>query len=168
MYMGHLGVAVGATRISAKAPLWVLLFASALPDLADAFSGFTPWHAFITGYSHTLYGIAVLAVLMAAVGAVATRNAGVALLACALVISHLVLDFITSRMSLWPGGPLVGAGLYRHPIADFVVEVAVIVSGVYLYSRTTKIQLRRAPVIGMVACLVALQVVWDAMLLQDG
>ncbi len=168
MYMGHLGVALGTQRISGRSPLWLLLVASVLPDLVNAFSGFTPWHAFAIEYSHTLGGVLVLAAVMAVVGALVARSVAVALVAGALVISHLLLDFVTSRVSLWPGGPVVGAGLYSHPVADFVVEVVVILVGVYLYSRAAKVSVRRAPVIGMAVWLVGLQLVWDAMLLHGG
>jgi hypothetical protein len=166
MFMGHLGVALAAKRLPTKAPLWLLLVASVAPDLVDAFSGFTPWHAFANQYSHTLYGIAVLAVFMGLVCASVTRDAVASLLAGALVVSHLLLDFVTSHISLWPGGPVIGAGLYSYPIADFIVELAVIIIGICVYSRKVRARFRDPAFIGMFACLVILQIVWDAMLFK--
>jgi len=166
MYMGHLGVALATKRLPTRAPLWLLLVASVSPDLVDAFSGFTPWHAFTNEYSHTLYGIAVLTVLMGAVCALVTRVTGAALLASALVVSHLLLDFVTSRISLWPGGPVIGAGLYGHPIADLIVELGVVVIGVGIYSRGLWARFRAPALVGMLACLVILQVMWAVMLLK--
>lgn len=166
MFMGHLGVALATKRLPTKAPLWILLVASVSPDLVDAFSGFTPWHAFADQYSHTLYGIAVLTAFMVSVCALVTRDTGASLLAGVLVVSHLLLDFVTSHIILWPSGPVVGAGLYSYPVADFIVELAVIVIGLCVYNWKVRARLRDPALIGMFACLVILQIVWDAMLFK--
>lgn len=168
MYMGHLAVALGAKRLTSKLPLWVLLLASLLPDLVDAFAGLTPWGRFANEYSHSLYGIVVMVMLMVFVAALLARDVTEALLAGALVASHLLLDFVTSHISLWSGGPLVGAGLYSHPLGDFVAEAAVIVISVWVYSQSLKVRLGRPAVLGMLSCLIVFQAAWDAMLLAGG
>jgi hypothetical protein len=67
---------------------------------------------------------------------VTTRDWRSALVVAGVVVSHMLLDWITSYKPTWPGGPMIGLSLYAHPVADFIVEGVVIVIGVLLYLRT--------------------------------
>ena len=73
-----------------------------------------------------------------------------------VIVSHMLLDWITGYKATWPGGPMIGLRLYGHPIADFVVEGLVIVAGALLYGRT--LPPRRRPWIDVALMLVALLV----------
>ncbi len=169
MYMGHLGIGLGARRLSSRLPLWLLLVASVSPDLADAFSAFTPWGASVNHYSHSVYGILVLAVALGLVGGVISRSGLGALIAAAIVVSHLLADWITSRIPLWPGGPAIGWSLYRHPVGDFLVEIGVILGGLYSYKQSLGLPRGRRMwlVVAMFVCLVGFQIIWDGMLLRS-
>ena len=102
MYMGHLGIGLGARRLSHSLPLWALLLATILPDASDALSGFTPWVGWWVEFSHTILGVASLATFMGLVGGAISRHFVASVLAGLLVVSHLLADFITSRIR--PGG----------------------------------------------------------------
>jgi membrane-bound metal-dependent hydrolase YbcI (DUF457 family) len=90
-------------------------------------------------WSHSLLMVLVWSVLA---GLVAKRFLGstrIAVIVGALVWSHWALDLVTHRpdLPLWPGGPLVGLGLWRSVPATIAVEGMLLVIGVLLYVRTT-------------------------------
>ena len=60
------------------------------------------------------------------------------LLGC-LVLSHWSLDVITHRpdLPLWPGGPMVGLGLWNSIPGTFLVEASLLGGGLWLYVGTT-------------------------------
>lgn len=136
MYLGHVGVALGAKGLRRDVALIVLLVATYAPDWVDAglcvMGAYDPRGIF----SHSFTAVALL-------GAVAvigyyryTRDRAGSLLVAGVVLSHVLLDLITGFKPTWPGGPMIGLGLYRHPIADLVLESAIILIGVGLYQRT--------------------------------
>jgi hypothetical protein len=51
-----------------------------------------------------------------------------------------MLDFVTHRpdLPLWPGGPLVGLGLWQSVPWTFVVEGALLAAGLAIYVRATR------------------------------
>ena len=161
MYMGHLGIAIGARAARPSVPLWSLMCTALLPDLANAIWNLTPIGDRNDLLSHSIPAVLVLAAIVWLLSGLARRDwRGGALLA-ALVISHLFADYITSREAVWPGGPVIGAHLYLHHRWDFVVEGAVIVGGWALY-RKSLIATERAtwPLYGMLALLLCLQFVF--------
>jgi hypothetical protein len=56
------------------------------------------------------------------------------------VVSHWVLDFVTHRpdLPLYPGGPLLGLGLWNSVIATVVVEGLMYAAGIWIYARVTR------------------------------
>jgi hypothetical protein len=50
-----------------------------------------------------------------------------------VVVSHVLLDYLTGIKPTWPGGPTIGLELYRYPILDLAAETAVIVFGWMVY-----------------------------------
>lgn len=164
MYMGHLGIGLGARRWSRSLPLWVLLVAPILPDIADALSGFTPWADWMVEFSHTLLGIASLAFLMGLLAWLISRSGFAALLAATLVISHLPADYVTSRIHAWRGGPAIGLGLYHHPVADFIVEAVVILAGICFYRQSlNEVERRPGILIAMLMSLIGFQLLADTL-----
>jgi hypothetical protein len=129
---GHLGIAGGAHAGRHNSSLLWLLGAAMAPDIVDALFvvvGSCNPHGL---YSHTLPAAALLAVVFGAVAYFATGQRATGWLAATLVLAHLPADFITGRKLFWPGGELVGLRLYDHPIADFVVEAALVLLGWWL------------------------------------
>lgn len=170
MYMGHLGIALGARRLSSRLPLWLLLVASTAPDLFNAAGGFTPWSGWIIHHSHTLVGVGVLAIALGIVGWLLSRCVVGALLSAGLVVSHLVADWMVTSVALWPNGPAIGLHLYyKHPILDFIIELVAILAGVYFYRQSYKLKWRQkvVPSIAILVVLVGFQAIWDGMLITS-
>lgn len=129
MIIGHLGLALGARAVDREAPLPWLVVAAVAPDVLDL--GLAAGGVCNVGgeYTHSLAAIAVTALVLGATGAQATRSRKTGLVIAALVVSHLLADYVTGLKALWIGGPIVGLDLYRWPWADFLVEAPLIVAG---------------------------------------
>lgn len=152
MFAGHLAVALAAKVAEPKAPLGALVAASFGIDLLwpvlllagvesvsvePGATAFTPLSFDAYPWSHSL----LMVVGWSAVAAVLMRVAGhggrVAALVGAVVVSHWLLDAVTHRpdLPLWPGGPLVGLGLWHSVPGTFLVEGAMFVGALTLYTR---------------------------------
>lgn len=136
MYIGHVGVALAAKRLRVSVGLLVLLIATYAPDWID--SGL----CIVGGYdsrqmlSHSIPAVLIFALAGFVAYTLVTRDwVGGALIA-AVVISHMMLDWITGTKPTWPGGPTIGLQLYSRPIADFFAEGIVIAIGSIAYART--------------------------------
>jgi hypothetical protein len=136
MYVGHVGAALAAKRFRRSMGLAVLVVATYAPDWVDAGLCLAGKSNPIEMLSHSIPSVAFLALVALAGYGIATRDwKGGAVLA-AVVVSHMLLDWITGNKPTWPGGPMIGLELYSHPIADFVAEAVVIGMGGMLYART--------------------------------
>lgn len=135
MYVGHVGAALGAKRIAPSIALSTLVFATYLPDWVDAGLCLTGRYHSAQMSSHSIPAAIVLAILAGATQ-LSRRDLGAASVVAAVVVSHVILDYLTGIKPTWPGGPFIGLELYRHPIADFLLEAVVIVGGWLLYRRT--------------------------------
>ena len=137
MLAGHVGVAIGALGIRRTVPLWLLIIASQLPDWTDAILCSSGVRSAIPGmFSHSVGAVALMAVVAGIVAFAVSRDAAGSLLVAAVVIAHLLGDFLTGLKPTWPGGPLIGLELYKQPAYDFVVEAAIITAGWFLYRRS--------------------------------
>jgi hypothetical protein len=153
MFVGHLAVALGATRLRPRLPLAALAAAAFGLDLLwpvflllgletvridPGNTAFTPLDFVSYPWSHSLL---MSAVWGAVAGALAARRFGsrtAGLVIAAAVVSHWVLDAITHRpdLPLWPGGgPKLGLSLWNSVPATFIVEGALFVVGIVLYVR---------------------------------
>ena len=56
-----------------------------------------------------------------------------------LVLSHWALDVVTHRpdLPLWPGGPMVGLGLWNSIPGTIFVEASLLGGGLWLYVGTS-------------------------------
>jgi len=155
MFAGHLAVAVGTKRDEPRLPLWSLVAAVYWLDLLwplfllvgietvrvnpgdTAFTGLAfdhyPW-------SHSL----AMSLVWGALWMVGARALGRswrdgAILA-ALVLSHWILDFVTHRpdLPLWPGGPMVGLGLWNSRVGTYAVEGGLYLGAIWLYLRRSR------------------------------
>ena len=160
MYLGHVGVALGAKGLRRDIALIVLLIATYAPDWIDAglcvIGAYDPRGIF----SHSFVAVALLGSVAVTGYYRYTRDLAGSLLVGGVVLSHVFLDLITGFKPTWPAGPMIGLGLYRNPIADLFTESAIIVIGVVLYQRT--LPARSRPWIDIAAMLATLLVMQTA------
>ena len=137
MYVGHLGPALGGKRLAPSVAFATLVFATYLPDWVDASLCVTGRYHDAQVYSHSIPAVIALATLA---GASQLRSAdrSAALVVAAVVISHVLLDYLTGIKPTWPGGPSIGLGMYRYPVADFALEAAAIAGGWLMYRGTVQ------------------------------
>jgi hypothetical protein len=154
MFLGHYGVAFAAKRVVPSTCLGWLLAATAALDLiwplflllglehvriAPGDTTVTPLDFYDYPLTHSLVAALGSSVLVAAVyyGVRRDRRGGVVI--GALVLSHWVLDAIAHRpdLPLYPGGPLIGLGLWNSLPATLAVEALVFGAGILAYSRAT-------------------------------
>lgn len=155
MFIGHFAVGLAGKRVAPKVPLVLLLFAPLFLDglwpiflllgwervrIDRGNTAVTPLDFQHYPWSHSLLMALVWSALVALGYRAVTRDGRGALWLAAAVTSHWVLDVVTHRpdLPLWPGGPLVGLGLWRSMAATVVVESAMFLAGLWLYLRTTR------------------------------
>jgi hypothetical protein len=155
VFIGHLAVAFAAKKVSPRTSLGTLVLAaqwvdlilpifvlaglehvgvrqSANPFLTLDVKDYPITHSFVAGIGWALL-VGGLVVRL-------SRDARSGLVVGAAVLSHWVLDFVshTPDMPLWPGGPVVGLGLWRSVGATVTVEGLMFAAGLWLYFRTTR------------------------------
>ena len=162
MYIGHVGVALAAKRARTGIGLLALLVATYAPDWADTglclVGAYDPQEML----SHSVPAVMLFTLAGFSAYALVTRDWSGASIIAALVLSHMVLDWLTGYKPTWPGGPMIGLQLYDRPIADFIVEGIVIFVGALLYGRTLPRRQRSwVDVSIMIAALLALQLTID-------
>ena len=136
MYIGHVGAALAAKRLRTSVGLFALLVATYVPDWIDGGLCLAGVYNPDGLLSHSIPVVLVLALAGFALYAVRTRDTTGALIVASLIVSHVVLDWITGHKPTWPGGTMIGLQLYDHPVIDFVVEGLLIAVGAVLYGRT--------------------------------
>lgn len=156
MFVGHVGAALAAKKLSPTTSLVWFVLAANLIDLlwpfallagiesvriAPGFTPFTPMEFTHYPWTHSLVMTialgAVLGHLAYMSGVPRSRAAIVAL----LVPSHWVLDFITHvpDLPLWPGGgPKVGLGLWNSVPGTFVVEGVLWLAAIVLFLKARR------------------------------
>lgn len=169
MYTGHIGIALAAKGVQPSMPLWIFVVAAQACDWVNAavwpFGHADPastrwliagdWTAQMS--SHSVPSALGIAIVLPGLYYAATRHVNGAWLLAGVTLSHLLADYITAEKPTWPGGPRIGLSLYRHPAADFVVEVGLVCSGWLLYRRSLPRGRSAAPAWLMLGVLVALQ-----------
>ena len=155
MFIGHFAVAFAAKKLSPKTSLGTLVLAAEWSDFifpvlilaglehagikegANAFlrldlSDYPISHSLVAGLGWSL--------LLSGLVLWRSRDRRAALVVAAAVFSHWLLDFIshTPDVPLWPGGPLVGLGLWRSVAATVAVEGLMFAGGLWLYFRSTR------------------------------
>ncbi|MCD9020364.1 permease [Cohnella silvisoli] len=154
MFAGHFGLAAGVRAKAPEVPLWALMLATQLLDVA-----FVP--LLLTGaetmddkggsgygelvihadYSHSLLGALIIAFLA---GLLAKRIWGgkAGRIIGAVVFSHWILDLVVHRadMPLLPGNlgdlPLLGFGAWRFEGASIALELILLAAGFVMYARS--------------------------------
>jgi hypothetical protein len=153
MFLGHYAAALLAKRAVPAASLGALVAAAQLPDLvwpmflllgwerveiAPGATAFTPLAFVHYPWSHSLLLVVLWALAAATVARVRRRPLAVGAVIGALVVSHWVLDVLTHRpdLPLYPGGPLVGFGLWRSVPGTLLVELVMFLGAAWLSLRT--------------------------------
>ncbi len=136
MYLGHVGVALGAKGMKRDIPLLALLVATYAPDWVD--SGLCLAGAYNPSgmMSHSFPAVAILCAIALIACRFTRKDLASGLIVAGVIVSHMLLDWITGYKPTWPGGPMIGFRLYDHPLADLILESVVIVIGVSLYRRS--------------------------------
>ena len=159
MYLGHVGIALGAKGLRADVPLLVLLVAAYSPDWID--SGLCVAGAYDPRgmVSHSLPAVAVIGAIVLTTYRLTRRDMISAAVVVGVVVSHMMLDWITGYKPTWPGGPMIGFMLYDHPVADLILESGLILSGALLYRRSlparSKPWIDVAAMVGVLVCMQA-------------
>jgi hypothetical protein len=154
MFVGHLALALGAKKIEPRVPLgaavaasygldllWpiLLLFGAESVRVQVGDTAFTNLSFTSYPWSHSLLLVAGWSGLTMLVARRAYGSARISKILGGLVLSHWVLDVITHRpdLPLWPGGPVVGLGLWNSIAATVVVEGTLLAAGLWLYLRAS-------------------------------
>jgi hypothetical protein len=155
MFVGHLAVALGAKRASPRTPLAALIAAAFALDLiwpiflllgleqvriVPGHTAFTPLAFEHYPWSHSLSMAIVWGVVLGRASVFLLKRSAAGLLIGAAIVSHWLLDYVTHApdLPLWPGGPLVGLGLWNSVPGTFVVEGALFAGAIALYLRGTR------------------------------
>jgi hypothetical protein len=138
-------------------PLWILFIAVQLLDvfwsifvllgiekvrIAPGITATNPLDLYYMPYTHSLVGAMVWSIAVGIAYYVFRKVNGwsAAAFVGAAVFSHWVLDWLVHRpdLPLYDNSFKVGLGLWNYPVFAFVLEIAVLFSGMYLYMKTTK------------------------------
>jgi hypothetical protein len=181
MFLGHFGAALALKRLEPKLSLGTLFLAVQLPDLLwgtflltgweqvridPGYTAVTPLQFIHYPISHSLLGMAGWAVAMAAVyyswpTRDTSRHWQAAALVGLAVLSHYLLDVIVHVPDLPLSGdsPIrLGLGLWNHPVATLLLELATFAAGVAIYValRSTRHPARPGRLGGLATVLIAL------------
>jgi hypothetical protein len=157
MFVGHYGASFAAKGMRKSIPLWVLFIAVQLLDvfwsifvlfgiekvrIVPGITATNPLDLYYMPYTHSLIGAMLWAIGAALVYYVWRRadGWGAATFVGAAVFSHWALDVVVHRpdMPLYDNSFKIGLGLWNYPVLAFVLEIAVLFSGMYLYLKTTQ------------------------------
>jgi hypothetical protein len=155
MFIGHFAVGFAAKRVLPDVSLAALFAGAQLADLVWPFClalgleeveivpGSNPLLVlnFIRyPYTHSLVTLIVWGVVFGWICRVLFGGRRTVAIIAMLVVSHWVLDVVTHRpdMPIYPGGPTVGLGLWNSVPSTLGVEVAMYVTGAWLYATFTR------------------------------
>lgn len=162
MYIGHVGAALAAKRARRSIGLLVLLIATYTPDWVDTGLCLTGQYNPDGVLSHSIPAVLLFALVGLVAYGIATRDWTGSLVIAGVICSHYLLDLVTGRKPTWPGGSMIGLGLYDRPVLDFLAEGVVIFVGAVLYGRTLPSRERPwADLALMAGALLALQLTID-------
>ncbi|HYK00832.1 MAG TPA: hypothetical protein VE974_03690 [Thermoanaerobaculia bacterium] len=154
MFIGHHAAGFAGKRFAPRVSLGTLFFAAMFLDLLwpilllldlehvridPGNTAFTPLDFYDYPISHSLLTVLGWSVVVAVGYRIVRKTWSGAAVVGAAVLSHWVLDFVTHRpdLPLWPGGPLVGLGLWNSVPATIIVESLLFIATLTIYLRTT-------------------------------
>jgi len=177
MFVGHYGVAFAVKSERNKIPLWILFVAVQLLDFLWApyvllglekvrmIPGITATNAldlYYMPYTHSLVGALVwsgLAALLYKVASGAKASRAAVFVVAFAVFSHWILDLIVHRpdLAIYDDTWKVGFGLWNHRGPEFVLEIAILVGGIFLYLKRNNSVARRAGTVVFGVVLILIQ-----------
>jgi hypothetical protein len=154
MFIGHFAVGLSAKKVAPKISLGTLFLSALFLDLlwpiflvlglehvriVPGNTAFTPLDLYDYPFSHSLLWVIGWSLGFGLVYLMLRRYPLGAWVVGICVFSHWILDFITHRpdMPIFPHGPYVGLGLWNSVPATIIIEGALFITGVILYSRST-------------------------------
>jgi hypothetical protein len=154
MFLGHYGVALAAKRVAPRTCLgWLVAGAVALDliwplflllgiehvRIAPGDTVVTPLDFYDYPLTHSLAMVLGWSVLIGGLYYGINRDRKGGLVVGVLVLSHWALDLFMHRpdLPLYPGGPLLGLGLWNSLPITVVVEYGLLAAGVWLYATAT-------------------------------
>jgi hypothetical protein len=154
MFVGHLAVALGAKKVDADVPLgaavaaafgldliWPVLLLLGLETVRvnPGDTAFTSLAFDAYPWSHSLLTVVIWSGIAAFIGRRVLGSWRTGAVLGGLVLSHWALDVVTHRpdLPLWPGGPLMGLGLWNSILGTILVEASLLAAGLRLYLGVT-------------------------------
>jgi len=157
VFVGHYGPSLAAKAAKDSIPLWILFIAVQLLDvlwsifvllgiekvrIVPGITATNPLDLYYMPYTHSLVGAIVWSVTAGTAYYLFRKADGwsAASFVGAAVFSHWVLDWLVHRpdLPLYDNSFKVGLGLWNYPAFAFVLEIAVLFGGMYLYMKTTR------------------------------
>jgi len=155
VFLGHFAVGLAAKTLAPRTSLGALLLAAQFIDLlwptflllGIESVRIDPGNTVVTPldfehypWSHSLAAVLGWSVFVGVVTFVFQRDRKQSLVLGLLVLSHWLLDVVVHRpdLPLWPGGTLIGLGLWQSLTATVVIEVGLLAAGAVLYERATR------------------------------
>ncbi len=157
MFIGHYGPSFACKAWKPAIPLWVLFLAVQLVDIAwsvlvlfgiekvrivPGITATNPFDLYYMPFTHSLVGAAAWSVAAAYGYRLMWRAHGwtAAAIVGAAVFSHWILDLLVHRpdLPLYDNSHKVGLGLWNYPVLAFVLELALLFGGIWLYLRATE------------------------------
>src|SRR5256886_11956955 len=177
MFVGHYGVAFAVKTPRNKIPLWVLFVAVQLLDFLWApfvllgiekvrfVPGITATNAldlYYMPYTHSLLGALFWSAVAFAIYKIGWRNIAsnsAALLVGFAVFSHWLLDLIVHRpdLAIYDDTLKVGFGLWNYKGLEFMLEIVLLLGGIFLYLKRNASAARRTGIIVFGVCLILIQ-----------
>jgi len=161
MFIGHFGVGLALKRANKTLSLGLLFIAVQLPDLiygvtlltgvekiniiADT-NPLTSAEYIFFPYSHSLIATLLWAALVVLIFLIVPFKSNLtksktALIMATAVLSHFILDAIVHNPDLdllGNGAYKIGLGLWNYPIASYIVEALLLVTGLWIFLRSTR------------------------------
>lgn len=156
MFIGHFAVALAAKKPAPRTSLGTLMMAAQFPDLlwpillilgverveiVPGNTQVTPLAFVHYPYSHSLLGVLLAAITLAAIYKGLKGYTREAVIVGLAVFSHWILDAATHRpdLPLYPGSSfMVGLGLWNSPLWTLIVEGAIFLAALLIYMRATR------------------------------
>lgn len=162
MYVGHAAIAALLKGKRPRVPIALLVPIAFAPDWIDSFSHVV--HHPNAIISHSLVSVAIGATLCGLLYGLVSRSFADGLVVWLAYASHWVADLVTGIKPTWAGGPMIGLGLYAHPVWDFVIESVLVVACWLVYQRSLPSASRRRSIGLLIPLgLIGMQVVFEAL-----
>jgi hypothetical protein len=156
MVAGHFGLAAAVKKIAPRVPLWSLLLATFFLDVvfiffaAGGLEKITPVDPASPNayggsliqayYTHSLVGALLISAIAGSFAGWRWGKRGGYVIA-GVVFSHWILDLLVHRpdLPILPGNfgnlPLLGFSLWEYPIISAVMELVLVMGGIWFYYR---------------------------------